>query len=211
MRSASHGTNGGGSRVLPGVSRRTVLRIVLALAAVTVAAVAFANWAIRRRADGLVFEDALAVPARTWAIVPGAMVHDDGSLSEALEDRVDAARELYALGLVRHIYVSGDGGSNDEDGTMARWLVAHGVPASAIVRDGVRYLTRTTMEDAARAGIRDAIVCTQDFHLARSLAWARHEGIDAVGVVADNRWHDHQAKARLREAVARTVAFVELL
>jgi SanA protein len=185
-------------------------RLVLVVPAVVIALVAIGNCAIEHRAAGLSFDDAAQVPARTWAIVPGAMVHDDGTLSAALEDRVDAARALYAAGTVQRIFVSGDGGGNDEDGTMARWLEAHGVPASAIVRDSVGFRTRTTMEDAAALGIRDAIVCTQGFHLPRSLAWARHEGIDAVGFVADNRWHDHQVRAKLREAVARTVAWIEL-
>ncbi|MEO7732275.1 MAG: hypothetical protein ABIY55_14985, partial [Kofleriaceae bacterium] len=66
------------------------------------------------------------------------------------------------------------------------------------------------MEDARRLGIVDAVVCTQAFHLPRSVLWARHVGIDAVGLVADRRWQDHQVTDRMREAVARTVAVVEL-
>ena len=136
--------------------------------------------------------------------MPGAGVHADGSPSDALADRLDCAVALYMTGRVDRVFVSGDGGSNDEDGTMSRWLVERGVPASAIVRDSVGYRTRTTMERTPRRrGISGAIVCTQDLHLARSLAWARHEGIDAVGVVADNRWHDHQVRARMRARRSR--------
>jgi SanA protein len=93
---------------------------------------------------------------------------------------------------------------------MARWLVEHGVPAAAIVRDPAGYRTRTTMAHAHALGIRDAVVCTQEFHLPRSVLWARHEGIDPIGLVADQRWNDHQKLARTREAFARTVALFEM-
>ncbi len=186
-------------------------RLVAAVLATAVLVVCATNCAMTSRAAELTFDGPTTAPARPWAIVPGAGVHADGTPSDALKDRLDCAVALYQTGRVSQVFVSGDGGSNDEDGTMAGWLVARGVPASAIVRDPVGYRTRTTMEDAAARGITGAIVCTQDFHLARSLAWARHEGIDAVGVVADDRWHDHQVRARMRETFARTVAFVEML
>lgn len=163
---------------------------------------------ISSRAEAYTIYDLDQVPKRTWAIVPGAMVY--GNIpSPALADRLDAAKELYDHGLVEKIYVSGDGKSG-EDEAMYTYLVKAGVPPAVIVRDGVGYRTRTTMSDAADLGIKDAVICTQEFHLARSIVWARHDDIDAVGFVADKRWRDHQTKARLREAIARTVALVEL-
>jgi SanA protein len=174
------------------------------------AAVALGNLWVSRHADGSIFATAREVPKRTFAIVPGASVRADGSLSPALLDRLDAALELYQAGTVERILVSGDAGDNHEADAMADWLIASGVPNDRITRDGAGYRTRTTMEDARRIGIVDAVVCTQAFHLPRSVLWARHVGIDAVGLVADRRWQDHQVTDRMREAVARTVAVVEL-
>jgi vancomycin permeability regulator SanA len=173
-------------------------------------ALALARWAVVARADGLVFTRVAAVPARTYAIVLGAAVHPDGWPSDALLDRLESARRLFAAGKVRLIYVSGDHASRDEDGVMARWLVAHGVPAAVVIRDGVGVRTRATMEDAWAAGIRDAVVCTQRFHMARSVAWARHVGIDAVGLESEELEYAERRKDRLRELVASAVALVEL-
>jgi SanA protein len=197
------------------MDRRRALRLaartgVLALAVVIVAIVA-ANCGIARRADGRIYTDAGKVPHRTWVIVPGALVHSDGTPSVALVDRLDAARALYQAGTVDRIFVSGDTRDHDEDGVMARWLVDHDVPADRIVRDGTGYRTRTTMENARRLGIVDAVISTQAFHVPRSIAWARHVGIDALGLEADLRWYDHQVSARTRETLARTVAMLEIV
>ena len=194
---------------MPG-RRRRLLRAAVVAAVCVLAAVSFGNTWVSRHADGAIFGTARVVPRQTYAIVPGASVRDDGSLSPALLDRLDAALDLYQAGAVQRILVSGDDGDNHEADAMAQWLVASGVPNERITRDGVGFRTRTTMENARRLGIADAVVCTQAFHLPRSLLWARHVGIHVVGLVADRRWQDHQVTARIREAVARTVAMVEL-
>ena len=187
-----------------------MLKAAIVAAVCALAAVALGNTWVSRKADGAIFPTAREVPKRTFAIVPGASVRPDGSLSTALLDRLDAALELYQAGTVQRILVSGDAGDNHEADAMADWLIASGVPNDRITRDGAGYRTRTTMEHARRLGIVDAVVCTQAFHLPRSVLWARHLGIDAVGLVADRRWQDHQATDRMREAVARTIAMIEL-
>lgn len=187
-----------------------MLGAAIVAAVCSLVVVALGNTWVSRRADGSIFGTAREVPKRSFAIVPGASVRPDGSLSPALLDRLDAALELYQAGTVERVLVSGDDGDNHEADAMAGWLIASGVPNDRITRDGAGYRTRTTMEDARRIGIVDAVVCTQAFHLPRSVLWARHVGIDAVGLVADRRWQDHQVTDRMREAVARTVAVVEL-
>ncbi len=176
----------------------------LGLAVLAIAIVGFADCYIGHQ--GTVYESIADVPQRAYAIVPGALVHYNGEPSVALVDRLEAARALYAAGRVAAIFVSGDTRNHDEDGVMQHWLVEHGVPAARIRRDGTGYRTRDTMENAEQLGITDAVICTQAFHLPRSLAWAQHVGIDAVGLVADR----HPVRGRLREVFARTLAMFEI-
>ncbi len=190
--------------------RRRIAKIGLGLVILVLGVMVMGDRCVARRSEGFVYHDASRVPVRTWAIVLGAMVHPDGSLSDALADRLEGALALYRSGRVHRILVSGDG-IHGEDGAMSQWLLDQGVPGEAIVRDATGYRTHTTMSNARGLGIRDAIVCTQEFHIARSVMWARHEGIDAVGfVVEDKHWQTSHVKARLRETVARTVAMFEL-
>jgi SanA protein len=186
-----------------------LVRATAVMCGLALGAVGLGNACVAHQAADHVFSRVGDVPHHRFAIVLGALVHPDGTPSTALIDRLDAARELYAAGTVDQIFVSGDGPGDHEDEAMVRWLVAHAVRADRIVRDGTGYRTRTTMENARRLGIVDAVVCTQGFHLPRSVQWAHHLGIDADGLIADRRWADHQTRARLREAVARTVSVVE--
>lgn len=187
--------------------RRLVI-VGVALVAAAAAIVVVGNGCMKHRADAYLYTAGAAVPHRTYAIVLGAMVRGRQP-SDALADRLEVARGLYAAGTVERIFVSGDG-SRDEDGVMAAWLVARGVPADRIDRDPRGFRTRETMENAAALGIRDAIVCTQAFHLPRSVAWARELGLDAIGVDADGRAYPPHLRDTLREAVARTVAMAEI-
>lgn len=173
-----------------------------------------ANAWVRREAAPFLHERAGTVPRRSVAIVPGARVHADGRPFPVLEDRLEAARALYVAGKVERILVSGAGGSSDHDETagMATWLVAHGVPAAHVIEDPGGVRTLATMDRAAAVyGVRDAVVCTQRFHLSRAVFLARRSGIDAVGLVADRRIYRNRRRHDAREVLARARAVVDVL
>ena len=171
-------------------------------------AVWLANVWIRNAAAPYIYGDIDDVPAREVAIVPGSRVHEDGRPYPVLEDRLELARALYARGKVERILVSG--GDNEPDG-MRGWLVAHGVPSEAIAIDPGGVRTLETMRRASHEhGASSAIVCTQEFHLARAVWLARQSDIDAVGVRADRRRYRRHAQWVAREALARARAFVDV-
>jgi SanA protein len=146
------------------------------------------------------------------AIVLGARVYADGSPSPILEDRLATARDLYLRGQVRKVIVSGDHslGDYDEVNAMHAWLVARGVPSRDVFLDHAGLRTWDTMARAARVfGVRDAVVCTQRFHLARSVFLAERTGIDAVGAVADRRRYRSARFDRVREFFARNRAVLD--
>jgi len=153
------------------------------------------------------------VPPRAVAIVLGARVFADGTPSLVLEDRLATALDLYRLGKVRRILVTGDNGSNqyDEVTVMQRWLVARGVDAAHVQRDHAGFRTLDSMARAAQVfRVRHAVVCTQRFHLARSVFLARRYGLDAVGAEADRRVYLDARRDAAREVIARAVAFSDV-
>ncbi len=149
--------------------------------------------------------------AETVAIVPGAAVRGMRP-SPVLQDRLQTALELYESGTVSRILVSGDHGRPhyDEVGAMQHWLLAQGVASQDIVLDHAGFRTLDTMIRAREVfGIQRAIVCTQRFHLDRSVFLARRAGIDAHGVVADRlRYRGHRWN-QIREALARPAAVLD--
>jgi len=100
----------------------------------------------------------------------------------------------------------------DEPHAMAVWLEARGVPRGDIVLDGGGHRTAATMAGAAALGVRSAHVVTQGYHLPRALLFARHAGIDALGVPAPAwrpGWSD-RLRVFVRESLARAEALLEV-
>jgi SanA protein len=182
------------------VTRRRLKRAALALGAVAAAAAAYvaaANAYVLRVGRPGTYARVADVPPRAVAIVLGARVFADGTPSPILEDRLATALDLYRLGRVRRILVTGDNGSDryDEVTVMQRWLLAHGVDPAHVQRDHAGFRTLDSMARAAQVfRVRHAVVCTQRFHLARSMFLARRYGLDAVGAEADRRPYQHAAR-----------------
>jgi vancomycin permeability regulator SanA len=107
------------------------------------------------------------------AVVFGARVLGDGSLSPSLRDRVQTAVELYDAGLVKHLVMSGGVGQSGVDETVAMRDAAEkaGVPASAIVRDPKGVDTDATVRNTTaifkRRGMRRVLAVSQGYHLPR--------------------------------------------
>ncbi|WP_437292318.1 SanA/YdcF family protein [Sorangium sp. So ce406] len=153
-----------------------------------------------------------AVPRGEVAIVPGALVWPNGTPSPALEDRLAAALDLYRAGKVRRILVSGDHGrvGYDEPNAMRAWLVRRGVPSGDVFMDHAGLRTLDTMQRAARVfGVRDAVVCTQEFHLPRALYLARAAGFPAVGYAADRRVYANADLDARRELLATALTLLD--
>jgi SanA protein len=194
---------------------RTLRRVFFRGALLGLLALGAANAYLVETTAGDIVNDVAAAPRRSVAIVLGNSVFKGGVLSWGLAARVQVALDLYEAGKVEKIFLSGayrpaDG--YDEPGAMASWLERHGVPRSVMILDRMGHRTAATMADAARQGFHDAIICTQRFHQPRCLYLARHEGITATGVAADNHGGvalDY-ARAFIREWLARAETLVEV-
>ncbi|MFO0562947.1 MAG: ElyC/SanA/YdcF family protein [Polyangiales bacterium] len=191
----------------PRVRRAVALALALLAAFASVFAVR-AERAVRRSSEGRVFARAEA-PARRVVIVLGARVSPSGRPFAALEDRLLCALDLVRSGRAEYVLVSGDHGraNYDEANAMRRYLVDRGVPSERVYMDHAGFRTLDTMARAsALFAVREAAICTNRFHLARSLWLARSFGIDAVGVDADRRVYPARRFDATREWFARVKA-----
>jgi vancomycin permeability regulator SanA len=131
------------------------------------------------------YENAASVPAEPVAIVFGAGLGSGGTLSPMLADRVKAAADLYRIGKVRKLLMTGDNSSlaHDEVTPMRRFAITQGVPAQAIRLD---YAGLSTYDSCYRArvifGVTHAVLITQRFHLPRALYTCLQLGVDVVGL-----------------------------
>ena len=156
------------------------------------------------------------VPARRVAIIFGAGLWRDGSPTPILQDRVETGANLYFAGKVEKILMTGDNSlvEYNEPEAMRQYALTLGVPDSAIVLD---YAGRRTYDSCYRAKeifrLKDAILVTQKFHLARALFLCNALGLDGVGVEANNRIYHKSALLiwNLRELPATLTAFADVL
>ena len=147
--------------------------------------------------------------ASQLVIVLGASVYADGSLSP-LENRVDAAIDLYNRGLASTIIMSGDGreANSDEPSAMKRYAVERGVPSSDVCCDEADIIL-TTPCGASRTSIVPKAVSWSPRCVYRSVFDARGVGLDTVGVVSDK--HENQFWYDVREMAGRVRVAVEFI
>ncbi|MDO9348480.1 MAG: ElyC/SanA/YdcF family protein [Anaerolineales bacterium] len=151
------------------------------------------------------------VPARRAAIVFGAGLLQDGSVTPILRDRVAAAADLYFSGKVKKLLMSGDNRfvNYNEPDAMRAYALSLGVPEDAIVLD---YAGRRTYDTCYRAkaifGLSQAILVTQKFHLPRALYTCNMLGLPSIGVDADRQIYRRVSVLywNMRELVATAAA-----
>lgn len=167
---------------------------------------------VRRAGETRIFFENDVPPARV-AVVFGAKVYPDATVSAYTAQRLSAALRLYRNGRVEKILVSGDNGrmSYNEPAVMKAWLVAAGVPEQDV---GCDYAGFRTLDTCARArkvwNLRRAILVTHRYHLPRALFLADAYGLEAVGVACDGRGRFVSKRQRIREPLARLCAWLDV-
>ena len=147
------------------------------------------------------------------AIVFGALVWSDKSLSPVLYDRVATAAELYRAGKVQKILMSGDNptAEYDEPTAMKKAAVELGVPEADVVLD---FAGRRTYDTCYRAKeifeIKKAILVTQEFHLPRALYLCSNFGVDGIGVKANRQSYTGENYWAFREFFSTVSAWSEI-
>ncbi|USN55641.1 MAG: YdcF family protein [Candidatus Peribacteria bacterium] len=123
-----------------------------------------------------------------YGIILGASVSPDGDLSQALQDRVDAAIAAYNDGVIQKIFVSGDDQEYyKEVTTIATYLQEHAIDSKDVVLDPYGVDTYDSMRRASHLyGVAKALIFTQQYHLSRSVYLARKLGIHADGFPVDS-------------------------
>ena len=153
------------------------------------------------------------VPASKVALVLGTSKRtSSGGQNRFFAERMSTAAQLYHLGVVRHILVSGDNSTRfyNEPMDMLNALGELNIPDSCVSLD---YAGFRTLDSIIRSkevfGAKAITIVTQQFHCYRSLFIAHHFGIEAYAVSADNGGPIGSALA-IREVLARAVAVLDL-
>lgn len=147
-------------------------------------------------------------------LVLGCKVHDDGTPSAMLRDRLLQSIHLYQLGASPKLLMSGDHGQHryDEVNAMKQFALDAGVPSQDIFMDHAGFSTYESIYRAKEIFEADKIIIvTQEYHLYRALYIAEKLGIEAYGVNSDYRTYWGQSKRDAREILARCKDFCNMI
>lgn len=166
------------------------------------------NLIVMRSAAPFISKNAQQATHAEAAIILGAGLQPDFSPSPMLADRLKIGVELYKLGKVSKVLLSG---APKQVAVMLQRTLESGVPDQDIFTDYGGYNTYDTMYRAVNVyQVKTAVVVTQAFHISRAVYTARALGIDAVGIKADLQPYGIETGWEARDWLARVKAVMQL-
>lgn len=188
---------------------------VSAIGLLAVVVLAFAvNMVVVISSSAFISDDLEAIPSADAGLILGARVFNDGRLSHMMQDRADAAVELYESGKVKKLLMSGDHGTTeyDEVNTVKNYLLEKGVRPEDLFLDHAGFDTYDSLYRARDIfGAHSVIVVTQKFHEPRAVFIGRSLGMDVHGYIADKREYQGILWNEFREIFSRTKAGVDVV
>ena len=144
-------------------------------------------------------------------MILGAGIIDRETPSEILKDRLDAGIALYKKGVAPKILLTGDNGQKEHNElhAMLSYCIKQGVPKSDIFCDHAGFSTSESMVRAKNIfDVNKLIIVTQKYHEYRAIYLAEAEGMDAIGVSADQHYFEGASYREAREILARNKDFI---
>lgn len=151
---------------------------------------------------------------RVGLILGTAKYLTNGGNNPYYDYRIAAAIALYEAGKIEYILASGDNGSRyyDEPTAIKKDLVKAGIPPDRITLDYAGFRTLDSMYRAKEVfGLDSVTVISQKFHNERAVFIGARKGLYSVGFNANDVSAGMGLKVRLREYLARTKVFLDLL
>ncbi|MBR3928071.1 MAG: YdcF family protein [Clostridia bacterium] len=179
-----------------------ILLILTALAVCIPICASFAVFLLSKRPRKPVQTDVI--------IVLGAKILPDGTPSNTLQYRLDAAKKAFDQNRAAAIIATGGQGRDENEAeaiAMKRYLIRKGVPHSRIFEETASKNTIENLRNAKRImdenGFKTALIATTDYHMDRAMLIARRLSIPAGAVCArPGRRFSTQILAYAREAAS---------
>lgn len=174
----------------------------------------YSNYQIHKSAVNKTFSNSSEIQKNKVGLVLGtSKYYKGGGLNLYFTYRIDAAVELYNVGKIDYILVSGDNGtmSYNEPINFKKELIKRGIPEEVIFLD---YAGFRTLDSVIRAkevfGQNEITIISQGFHNERAIFLAQNHGIKAIGFNAKSEGA-FGFRMKIREYFARTKAYLDIL
>lgn len=172
------------------------------------------RWVINST-DAYLYKDYALLPQNDVGIVLGTSSYTrEGNTNPQFHARVQAAAQLYQLGKIKHLIVSGANPDSTYNEPRRMWqeLTRAGIPAKDITMDFAGFRTLDSMARARHVFDLDrCTVITQRYHAYRAAFLGRKLGVRvAVYLAPIAPGSDLGARNPPREVLARALAVLDL-
>ncbi|MBI3171764.1 MAG: YdcF family protein, partial [Hydrocarboniphaga effusa] len=171
------------------------------------------RWVINST-DSYLYRDSALMPENEVGLVLGCSSYaTDGKSNPQFYGRIEAAAQLYRLGKVKRLILSGANpdARYNEPKRMQEALIEKGIPSEALTLD---FAGDRTFDSIIRArevsGLSRVTIVTQKYHAYRALFLARKTGLQAVGFAAPLADGGEGFRHPPREIFARALAVLDL-
>jgi len=197
-----------------GLWKKRWFRYTAALGILLLALVVGCNVAVNLAAEGKLYDSPRDVPKHRVALILGTSEKlSGGKRNPYFDNRIQIAYELYRLGRVQVLLVSGDNRTiyYNEPAMMRDALIRLGVPEHDIWLDYGGTRTIDSIRRCRRVfGQTECVIVSQRFHNQRALFLAEYAGLDAVACNAAEVPGWAGFRVELREIGAKVLAFWDL-
>lgn len=173
------------------------------------------NTIIENNAKGKTYSAPSIIPKNKVGLVLGTSKRlKSGHINLYFKYRIDATVKLYKQGKITFILISGDNHHKtyDEPTDFKNELIKRGIPANKIFLDYAGFRTLDSVVRAKKVfGQKSVTIISQQFHNERAIYIAEKHGIKAIGFNAKSVSKKYGLKVQLREYLARTKVFVDIL
>jgi SanA protein len=194
---------------------RKKIKILLLLVAIPVLLIVVSNYAIESYAEDKTYDDVSTIQKNKVGLVLGtSKTLQNGRINLYFKYRIEATVALYKAGKIDFVLVSGDNSttSYDEPTDFKNELMKRGIPEHKIFLD---YAGFRTLDSVIRAkeifGQEKITIISQEFHNERAIYLAGKNDIEAIGFNATDVSRRYGMKVQIREYLARTKVFLDIL
>lgn len=194
--------------------RRRLRRGLWYAAIVALALVALINNWVINNSEAYVYNNWSLLPDNDIGLVLGTSPFArNGKPNPQFYGRIEAAVQLYQLGKIKHIIVSGANPDStyNEPRQMWRELTKAGIPSNAITMDFAGFRTYDSVSRAqAVFNLERVTIITQQYHAYRAVFIAKKLHIRVVGYAAPSDDIGVFTRTYLREVFARVKAVLDI-
>ncbi|RIY35675.1 protein SanA [Capnocytophaga canis] len=173
------------------------------------------NTTIVKRTKNMTYNNLYEIPHNKVGLVLGTIPKlSNGAENPYFTYRIDATLALFEAKKIDYVLVSGDNNNSNynEPQAFKEALIERGIPEERIFLD---YAGFRTLDSVVRAkiifGQEKITIISQKFHNERAIYIALKNNIDAIGFNAKDLPTHLGFKTQIREYLARTKLFIDLL